>query len=431
MKLDESSHSDRERGFALALEPLLNYGMKMHRSAMKHALPMAALASLLSVYASAQSTDTSLVERYEEEGQRALAEGRYTEAERAYEKLREMEPGTAEVRANLGLIYFEERKFELAVKELRGALKLKPGLTKTEALLSMALSEVGQYKEAVRGLEKGFHHSTDPQLRRMSGLQLERAYANLRQNSKSVEVGLELARLFPDDPEVLYYNGKIFGNYAFLSMKKLSEVAPNSIWRYQSAAEAFQAQGSYDAAIAGYRSVLEMDHRRPGIHYRLGQALLSRSRQTGSADDLAQALIEFQQELHFDPSNANAAYELAEAYRRSARMEDAQQFFERAIKYYPDFEEALVGLASIFLEVNKPELALTHLQKAVTLDPQDEVAWYRLSRAQKLLGNAALQQKALAEFQRLHQKKLQQAGVREPKSPSEVSKQVIEPSAEP
>ena len=112
-------------------------------------------------------------------------------------------------------------------------------------------------------------------------------------------------------------------------------------------------------------------------------------------------------------------------------MEDAQQFFERAIRYYPDFEEALVGLGSIFLEVNKPELALTHLQKAVILHPEDEVAWYRLARAQKLLGNVALQQKALAEFQRLHQKTLQQAGVKEPKSPSEVSKQVIEPSAEP
>src|ERR1700704_1328399 len=116
---------DRGCGFALALQSLLNYGVEMHRLAMNHSLPMAALVSLLSVQASAQSTDASLVRRYEEEGQRALAEGCYPEAESAYEKLREMEPGIAEVRANLGLIYFEERKFELAVKELRGALKLK------------------------------------------------------------------------------------------------------------------------------------------------------------------------------------------------------------------------------------------------------------------------------------------------------------------
>jgi len=53
-----------------------------------------------------------------------LASGRYEEAQRAYEKLRELEPGVAEVHANLGLIYFEEKKFEQAVPALRQALKL-------------------------------------------------------------------------------------------------------------------------------------------------------------------------------------------------------------------------------------------------------------------------------------------------------------------
>src|SRR5258705_1778913 len=89
----------------------------------------------------AQSPDTSAVEQYAEQGQRALAEGRYSEAEQAFERLRELEPGMAEVHANLGLIYFQERKFEQAVPALRQALKLKPSLNKTESLLTMSLSE--------------------------------------------------------------------------------------------------------------------------------------------------------------------------------------------------------------------------------------------------------------------------------------------------
>src|SRR3974390_1291229 len=71
------------------------------------------------------------VGRYGEEGKTALAAGRYTEAERAFEKLRQLEPGMAEIHANLGLIYFEERKFEEAIPALRQALKLKPTLSKT------------------------------------------------------------------------------------------------------------------------------------------------------------------------------------------------------------------------------------------------------------------------------------------------------------
>jgi predicted Zn-dependent protease len=80
---------------------------------------------------------------------------------------------------------------------------------------------------------------------------------------------------------------------------------------------------------------------------------------------------------------------------------------------------------------SEPQLALPHLQKAVTINPEDEVAWYRLSRAQKALGNDALQQKALSEFQRLHEKTLQQSRLKEQTSPNELTKQVIEPNSEP
>jgi Flp pilus assembly protein TadD len=79
------------------------------------------------------------VERYAEEGQTALAAGRYADAEKAFEKLRQLEPGTAEIHANLGLIYFEEHKFEQAVPALREALKIKPALSKSDSLLAMSL----------------------------------------------------------------------------------------------------------------------------------------------------------------------------------------------------------------------------------------------------------------------------------------------------
>src|ERR1051326_9380866 len=115
------------------------------------------------------------VERYAEEGQAALAAGHYSEAEKAFEELRQLEPGMAEVHANLGLIYFEERKFEEAVVALRRALKLKPTLTKSENLLAMSLSELGRHNDALPGLERCFRHSSDAEIKRMCGLELLRA----------------------------------------------------------------------------------------------------------------------------------------------------------------------------------------------------------------------------------------------------------------
>jgi tetratricopeptide (TPR) repeat protein len=378
-----------------------------------------------------QTSDSQELERYAEIGQKALEEGRYPEAEAAFEKLRELSPGTAEVHANLGAIYFQEKKFEKAVGALRQALKLRANLPKTESLLAISLSELGRYSEATPGLEKCFRHSTDSELKRMCGLQLLRADTGLNNESKSVALALELNRLYPDDPEMLYHTSRIYGNQAFVTIQRLSQVAPDSIWKSLAAAEAYESQGSYTEAVGEYRHVLALDPNRSRIHYRLGRTLLGQSRQNNSPELKADALKEFQKELQLDPSDASAAYELGESARSAGQLEEARGYFEQALKFYPDFEEAHLGLAAVLMAQGESKFALPHLQKAVAINPGDEVGWYRLSRAQKAVGNDALQQQALLEYQRLHNKSLQEARQRAQTSASEVTKQVIDRSSEP
>src|SRR5262249_18932685 len=146
----------------------------------------------------------------------------------------------------------------------------------------MSLSELGRYGEALAGLEKGFRRSADSALKRMAGLQLQRAYTGLQRDSKAVEVALELNRLYPEDPEVLYHTGRLFANFAYLTMRKLSQVAPASVWKHQAAGDAYESQGNHDLAIGEYREVLALDPNRPGIHFRLGRVFLTRSQQTNS-----------------------------------------------------------------------------------------------------------------------------------------------------
>lgn len=367
-------------------------------------------------------------ERYAAEGQAALAAGRYADAEKAFEQLRQLEPGMAEVHANLGLIYFEERKYDQAVPALRKALKLKPSLVKSENLLAMSLSEIGRYAEAVPGLEKCLHHSSDEEIKRMCGLELQRAYTGLKKDSKAVEIAMELNRLYPDDPEILYQTGKIYGNFAFLTMEKLARVGPTSVWRHLAAAEAHESQGAYSQAIQEYNEVLRLEPNRPAIHYRIGRSLMGRYWQGKSQDDLASAEKEFSEELQSHPDNANAAYELGEMRRKSKRNDEAQRYFEQALQHYPDFPDAQLGLAAVLLEKNQPQQALPHAQRAVAVDPENEVGWFRLARIERALGNVAEQQKALAEYRRLHDIANRQKEVEPVFSPREVTKQEVDTS---
>ncbi|MEK7834179.1 MAG: tetratricopeptide repeat protein, partial [Acidobacteriota bacterium] len=200
---------------------------------------------LLSAFSSslAQSANESQIPQLAQQAARALAEQRYAEAEQTYEKLRQLSPNTAEIHAQLGLAYFQQGKFAQAAPTFQQALKLKPTLPNLDVLLAMSFCELGKYREALPALQKGFKRTTDAALKRSAGLQLQRAYTGLRQDDKAVEVALELVRLYPKDPEVLYHAGRLFGNYAYLSTVKLAEVAPDSLWLRLAAGEANESQG--------------------------------------------------------------------------------------------------------------------------------------------------------------------------------------------
>jgi tetratricopeptide (TPR) repeat protein len=374
----------------------------------------------------AQQPDPALLQRYFQEGEKALAEGRYADAERAYAKLRELNPEVAEVHVKLGLIYFQQGKFAQAVPALSKALKLKPALPNADTLLAMSLSELGRYNEALPGLEKGFRRSPDPALKRLAGLQLQRAYTGLHKDNKAVEVALELNQLYPDDPEILYHGSRLYANFAYLMLRKLSEVAPTSVWRRQASGETFESQGQHELAIREYRAVLALDPSRPGVHFRLGRTLLAR----GQPEFQPEALREFEQELKLDPTNGNAAYEAAEICRRSGQLDSAAKFFEMALKNDAHFEEAQIGLGRVLLTQGKPELALPHLQKAVSLNSGNEVSQYQLSQTYKALGRTAEQQKALTEFQRLRAEKARR-DEKADLSPREVTKQVLDAEIKP
>jgi predicted Zn-dependent protease len=340
-------------------------------------------------------------EELAQRGRAALEAGQYAEAEQAYAALVRQEPNVAEMHVTLGMVYFKEGKFDNSTKELRRALQLNPRLPRVDSLLAMALSERGEYRDALPGLEKGFHQTADKELRRMCGLRLERAYTSLHSDTKAVQTALDLRQAYPDDPEVLYYSSKVFGNSAFLTAQKLFQVAPQSVWGAMAAGEAHESQGDTDAAVRDYEAVLKQDPARPNVHFRIGRTLLARAEGKSDEADVKRAAEEFRAELEIDPANANAAYELGEICRKQGDGAEARKYFEQAVASYPSFEEAHVGLAATLVMQGEPAPAQEHLQQAVALNPEDSVAWYRLAQVDRKLGKSDEQQKALAEFAHL------------------------------
>jgi tetratricopeptide (TPR) repeat protein len=361
-----------------------------------------ALGCVLPIAAPAQSDSNDEAAQYGAAGQKALAQGHYDEAQADFESLAKLDPNVAEVHATLAVIYFKQRKYDVAVSEIQAAQKLKPTLPKLGSLLGLSLSELGKFSQALPRLEKGFKQTADPEVKRMCGLQLLRAYSGLSRDADAVQTAVALTRLYPDDPEVLYHTGRIYGNFAYIAMERLREKARGSVWMFQAQGEANESLKNYDAAIIGFNQVLQIDSRRPGIHYRLGRVYLSRFKDLHNPDDRQNSNREFLAELEVNPGNGNAAYELAQMAADDNDMEEARKQYEALVSRFPDFEQALVGLGGVYLQDKLGNQAVAVLTRATNLNSGDEVAWYRLAQAERSTGNREASAKALGKFRTLY-----------------------------
>ena len=237
----------------------------------------------------------------------------------------------------------------------------------------------------------------------MCGLQLLRAYTGLKRDPDAVRAALDLNKLYPDDPEVLYHTGRIYGNFAYIIMTKLHDKAPNTIWMLQAAAEASESTKNYDAAISAFNHILELEPGRNGIHYRLGRIYQTAIREGQKAEDREAAQREFKAELESDPGNGNARYELAAIAADLGNFEEAREMLRGCLAAISRLRRGSRGAGRRFARSAKGEAeAVAPLEHATQMNPEDDVAWYRLARAYRGAGRQQDRAKALAEYRRIH-----------------------------
>jgi tetratricopeptide (TPR) repeat protein len=180
----------------------------------------------------------------------------------------------------------------------------------------------------------------------------------------------------------------------------LVHAAPDSARLHQVAGELLDSEGNFPRAIDQYHEALEKDPELTGIHRALGVAMLNASQDDAS---MLRAQKEFKLELAIDPDDAHSEYELGEIYWRKHQPEEALKHYSRAVQLRRNFTDALLALGKVWVFQGQADQALQVLQEAVKIDPNNEVAHYRLAQAYRKLGQAAESELELAQFRRLRE----------------------------
>lgn len=218
-----------------------------------------------------------------------------------------------------------------------------------------------------------------------------------------------LSRDFAHDPEALYDAAHAYSDLSMRSSQDLAREAPFSFQVHELNAEALEVQGRWDEAVVEYRKILDINPMLPGIHARLGRALLSNSHP--SPNDVEQAKKSFQEELEIDPRNTAAEYVLGQLAADSGDFPTAIRHFSRAAELDASFTEAYLGWGTALNSAKRFGEAISPLEKYEKMAPDSPTGHYQLALAYAGAGRredanreAALQRQTSAELEAVKRK---------------------------
>src|SRR5579875_1667671 len=232
-------------------------------------------------------------------GVAALKAGDLTAAQRHFEAVLKANPRLAEVRANLGLAYYAAHQYQLAIPELN----------------------------------REFDGPSNAKLRRITGLSLVKCYMQMDDNSAAAEAAAKLVSSYPDDPDVLYITGQLYGRLSNQLYMRLMKVAPHSARSYQVMASVAAADGNWKIAIDAYRHALRIDPSLQDAHLQIAILLLTHS---PDPNNWQQALTELHEELKVNPMSSEAQYEMGEVYRKHDQPQAAVAAFRKSLELDPN-----------------------------------------------------------------------------------------------
>ena len=164
--------------------------------------------------------------------------------------------------------------------------------------------------------------------------------------------------------------------------------------RQMNTSKARLENGSFDDAIKGFTTALEMDPESGPAARNLARALLF----AGRMDQAIEELDELEQH---DADIAAIPYLKGIVYARQVQFDSAVPYFEQAVRLDSGTAAIRYQLAQAYTAVGRSDEAFEQLREAVRLDPQHTAAQYQLAMRAKRADDTEEFRRRLHEFKRL------------------------------
>ena len=323
-------------------------------------------------------------------------QGKFDEAEAAWNEALKAQPANAEAYAHLGYLEARQQHYKQAVPLYRKALAINPSMPGVRLNLGLALFKGGELKEAIQAFLPILKSepASSPDAQRVTAL-LGIAEYGLGNYAQAIPY---LTTAAANDPQNLQF--RLLLAHSCLSTRQFKcvlDVYREILTLNAESAEADMLAGeaedemqNHGAAIEQFRAAVKADPREPNVHFGLAYLLWTQNQ-------FEEAAKEFQAELDNVPANAQALAFLADCYMQLNRSSEAMPLIEKALSIDPNVPRAHLDLGILYADAGRREDAIREFKIAARLSPGDPAPHWRLARLYQAMGNKA---EAQIEFQK-------------------------------
>ena len=322
----------------------------------------------------------------------------------------------------VGFVLFKQGKYEEAIKSLNRSIQLGPSNPDTYNNLGNAHLAAGQtdaaieaYRQAVNLLKDKTDKNPDPYYN------LGNALVKKGDLDGALEAFGEAEKLSPDDPLIQNNLGYVYerkhaqtpvmellrqaiAHYRLAAQKEPS----NAVFQRNFGLAARKIESEKEAGVQALRRALQLDPKDYNAHlalaedyqntnpeqaiaeYKAAAALrpaefvprynlgLLYARQGSEATTTParlsryqNAILQLEAAVKIRPTDHRALSALGWANFKAERLEEAAEFYTKAIQAKPDLQSAHANLGLVMDRLRRPDAAMNHWRDAIRLDPQD------------------------------------------------------------
>lgn len=266
---------------------------------------------------------------------------------------------------NRGLIYLNEGKNDIALRDFNKAIELKPDYAKAYNNRGTLFVNEKKYDEALKDFDRAVQLTPA-----IAGFHVGRG--NALKNKNRIDEALaeydKAISLKPDFSEAYYARGGLFMNQgnnsqAIQEYTRAIELNPNYIEAYLNRGNCFRDNKQFDDALKDYEKALMLDPNFHQAYFNRGTLFMNRT-----MNELAQK--DFDKAIAVNPEYVQAYHNKGSIFYQEKKYEEAIANFSKAIKIKPDYAISFYSRALAEYYSGKKDAACRDFKNAANLGYQ-------------------------------------------------------------